>query len=107
MDRLRAIPPWTWAAGVLVLAGATTGAFVLNGSREAGPSADATATDRPSLPGSPSPSSSPSPTASPSAATARCPLNGVPLAAPPPASRPALIVQIENNPLARPIRNLG
>jgi hypothetical protein len=38
---------------------------------------------------------------------ARCPLNGVPVAAPIPADRAALLVQVENHPLGRPARNLG
>jgi Protein of unknown function (DUF3048) N-terminal domain/Protein of unknown function (DUF3048) C-terminal domain len=68
--------------------------------------ANPTATLSPSPSPTETPSPSPSPTASPSPLATRCPLNGVPIAAAPPADRTALIVQIENHPLARPARNL-
>lgn len=55
---------------------------------------------------SPTLSPSPTPTASPTPVAARCPLNGVPMNAAVPADRTALVVQIENNPLGRPTRNL-
>jgi len=49
-----------------------------------------------------------SPSASPSAALGvACPLNGLPVADPSVLERTALAVQIENNPLARPARNLS
>jgi hypothetical protein len=57
---------------------------------------------------SPSPSPTPSPSPSPSVAAAvACPLNGLPVADPSLLDRPALAVQVENNPLARPARNLS
>jgi hypothetical protein len=54
---------------------------------------------------SPSPSPMPTPTATPAALA--CPLNGLPLDDPARLDKVAIAVQIENNPLARPQRNLS
>jgi len=68
------------------------------------PSPSPTASPTPS----PSPSPSPSPTASPSPTpVARCPLDGLPLAEGVELTGPALAVQVENHPEARPGRNLN
>jgi hypothetical protein len=91
-------------AVALVVALGLGGILGLAASRPA-PSASATASPSPTL--SPSLAASASTSPSPSAAAARCPLNGVPLAAPIPANRVALLVQVENHPLGRPARNLG
>jgi hypothetical protein len=88
------------AVALVVLVTVTTLLVMLSkpGTPAASPTAQRTATV--------SPSASPSPTPSPSPVAARCPLNGIPVASPPPAGRTALIVQVENNPLGRPTRNL-
>src|SRR5687768_2329826 len=71
------------------------------------PSASPTPTASPTP--SPSPSSSPtvSPTPSPTPVAERCPLDGMPLAEGVELEYPALAVQIENHPEARPARNLN
>ncbi|MEO8251731.1 MAG: DUF3048 domain-containing protein [Chloroflexota bacterium] len=57
---------------------------------------------------SPTPSASPSPSPSPSLAEAvACPLNGLPVDDPSLLDKTAIAVQVENNPLARPQRNLS
>ena len=63
----------------------------------------------PSEPPSPTASPSPTPLPSPSASAevASCPLNGLPIDHPEWLDRVAIAVQIENNPLARPARNLS
>ena len=63
----------------------------------------------PSETASPTASPSPTPVPSPSASAevASCPLNGLPLDDPLRLERVAIAVQIENNPLGRPARNLS
>lgn len=56
---------------------------------------------------SPSPSASPSPTPTATPAALACPLNGLPLDDPTRLDKVAIAVQVENNPLARPQRNLS
>lgn len=95
------------AAVVLVLGlGVTLGIVLLPAAPSPSPSPVAIASATPSLTPSPTPTASPtaSPTATP--VVASCPLNGEPLASPVPEGQVALIVQVENNPLARPTRNL-
>ncbi|MBW3632132.1 MAG: DUF3048 domain-containing protein [Chloroflexi bacterium] len=63
-------------------------------------------TPEPTEMSSPTPSPSPSPRPTP-APQARCPLDGMPLAEGFEPNEPAMAVQIENHPVARPARNLG
>ena len=107
MDRLRRIGPVpiVAAAAVAVLAiGAL--AWVLFGHR-ANPHPLPSATASASESSSPSPSPSPSVTPSPTEAGVACPLNGLPVADPARLGKVAIAVQIDNNPLARPARNLS
>jgi hypothetical protein len=103
------------AAGAILL-GAVT-AFALTAMGEPAPAVSyATATPSPSATASqtptPEPTHSPTPTATASPSptpdtTATCPLDGLPLAEGAELIEPALAVQIENHPAARPARNLG
>ena len=103
------------AVGVAaLLIGAVVAFAVTSGGPGATPSPVAQATDSPSPSPSASPSASPTdsptPTASPSptpAPVATCPLDGEPLAEGTELVEPALAVQIENHPDARPGRNLS
>ena len=72
------------------------------GTPSASPTPSSTPVPSPTVSASPTASPTPSPTSGPVA----CPLNGVPVPSLPPEGEPALIVQIENHPLARPTRNL-
>jgi hypothetical protein len=86
------------AAGVLLI-GLTAWLLLGRGSPvEPGPSATET------LSASPSPSPSPSPSLNVPVA---CPLDGLPVEDPALLERVAIAVQVENNPLARPQRNLS
>jgi hypothetical protein len=96
-------------AALVVLLG--FGAYFLFG-RSSAPTAVATPTASPTatMTATTTPSASPSPTPSASGTAevaARCPLNGVPMATQALADRTAVLVQIENHPLARPARNLN
>ena len=74
------------------------------------PSPTASATPTPSPSPTPTPSPSPTPTASPTPSptpVAVCPMNGQQLADPGLAGRVPILVQIENNPLARPPSGLN
>lgn len=71
------------------------------------PSASPTATESPSPSPTERPSRSPSPTPSPTPVAERCPLDGMPIAEDFEPTEPALAVQIENHPEARPARNLN
>src|SRR5918994_4511629 len=99
----------------LLLAGAVTFALV-NGSPEPTPTPQPTASPTPSPTTSPtprptpSPSPTPEPTPEPSPTPepeARCPMNGTELADEAIAERVPLLVQIENNPIARPPSGLN
>lgn len=68
--------------------------------------ADGTSTPDPTERPTPAPRRSPAPTATPTV-TAACPLDGMPLAEGTEITEPALAVQIENDPDARPARNLS
>jgi len=107
---LRAVPVSLRVAGALLLVLAISGLSVLAMMGRA-PSAPVAAASTSSPTASPSPTATATPTAqvTPTAApaTAVCPLNGVAIASAPPPDRPALVVQIENHPLARPARNLS
>jgi Protein of unknown function (DUF3048) N-terminal domain/Protein of unknown function (DUF3048) C-terminal domain len=95
---------------VLLLAALGAGTVFLTsggGSRDlpsASPSAPALASATPTV--SPTSSATASPTPVQTAVAPRCPLNGLPVPSLPPTGQPALIVQVENHPLARPTRNL-
>ena len=94
-------------AALVVLLG--FGAYFLFG-RSSAPTAVATPTPSPTMSATATPSASLSPTPSASSTpevAARCPLNGMPMASEATAERTALLVQIENHPLARPARNLN
>jgi len=101
MDLLRSRPAMFGAAAVLLLAIVGGGWLAFTGR----PSPTPTPMPSAATP-SPSPSATPSPqptaTATPEPA-ARCPLNGLALTDPERLDRPALAVQIENHPLARPV----
>lgn len=94
------------AAGVLAIGVATWLVLGLGGTPQPEPSATETASATPSPSPSPSPTPlpSPSPTVEPAVA---CPLNGLPVDDPTRLDRVAVAVQVENNPLARPARNLS
>ena len=82
------------------------GAVALNSpAPTATPSPSASPSPSPTV--SPSPSASPSPTPAPTVAAITCPMNGEPLADAALAQRPAILVQIENNPIARPPSGLN
>jgi Protein of unknown function (DUF3048) N-terminal domain/Protein of unknown function (DUF3048) C-terminal domain len=93
---------------VAVLIGAVIAFAVTSGSPQPTPTPTArptaTPTEEPTR--SPRPTASPSPTATPDARV-RCPLDGEPLAEGYDPVEPALAVQIENHPEARPGRNLS
>ena len=92
-----------------VLIGGIIAFAVSSGTPSATPTplarASATASPSPSASPTASPTASPSPTATPVAA--RCPLDGEPLAEGTILTEPALAVQIENHPEARPGRNIS
>ena len=86
------------------------GAVMLTGAPEPTPTPAPSPTPSPTA--SPSPSPTPSPTASPSPSpsptpVAVCPLNGTKLTNPRLAARVPILVQIENNPIARPPTGLN
>jgi hypothetical protein len=105
MDLLRSRPAMFGAAAVLLLAIVGGGWLAFTGRPSPTPTPmPSAATPSPSPSATPSPQ--PTPTATPEPA-ARCPLNGLALTDPERLDRPALAVQIENHPLARPVTNLG
>lgn len=73
----------------------------------ASPSPSPTTTASPSPTPTPTPSPTPSPTPEPTPVAERCPLDGMPIAEGYEPVSPALAVQIENHPDARPGRNLN
>jgi hypothetical protein len=110
MDLLRSRTTRIVAAAVLLLAIVGGGWLTFGGSPAPSPQPSVQPTATPSV--SPTPTPSPSPTPSPTPTptpppAATCPLNGLPLAATARLKLPALAVQIENHPLARPATNLG
>ncbi|HEX2291202.1 MAG TPA: DUF3048 domain-containing protein, partial [Pseudonocardiaceae bacterium] len=99
-------------AGILVLVLVASAVALLGGTRPV--AAPPSVTPMPTAPPTSQPTPTPLPTASPTpqpTPTARpqvaCPLNGLELASRRMLRRPALAVQIENHPLARPASNLG
>ncbi|HEY7525725.1 MAG TPA: DUF3048 domain-containing protein [Candidatus Limnocylindria bacterium] len=105
MDLLRSRPAMLGAAAVLLLAIVGGGWLAFTGP----PSPIPTPLPSVAKP-SPTPSATPSPAPTPSATpepAARCPLDGLALTDRHRLKRPALAVQIENHPLARPVTNLG
>lgn len=106
MDLLRSRTTMLVAAAVLLIAIAGGGWLAFGGPPTPQPSLQPTGTPSPSPTPIPTPSPSPIPTPSPEA-NARCPLNGLALANPDRLDLPALAVQIENHPLARPVTNLA
>jgi hypothetical protein len=97
-----------FAAGAILVIGAGATLALIMRPQQASPTPSPVPTATVTLSPSPSPTTSPTatPSPSPTPVAARCPLNGEPLASPVPAGQVALIVQVENNPLARPTRNL-
>jgi hypothetical protein len=90
------------AALALVVLGIATWLVLGRGSHPV-----ALATPSPSVVPSASISPTANPSASPTPVLATCPLNGLPLGDLPILDNVAIAVQIENNPLARPTRNLS
>jgi len=101
--------PTLLIGGGLVLALAGGGLLVARAqpSPTPHPTAVATAFPTPSPSPSPNPTPSPSPSPNPTPAAIRCPLNGLVVSNPALLELTPLAVQIENDPLARPARNLG
>ena len=109
MRFLRTRPALFGLAGLVVVAVALgIGVAVMNATPEPTPTPRPTASPSPtpSPTPSPSPSATPSPTPSPTP-VAVCPFNGEPLAEPALAERVPILVQIENNPIARPPSGLN
>jgi hypothetical protein len=109
MDLLRSRNGQIGAAAVLLIAVVGGGWLMLRGSPTPPPVAVATATPTPEPTPSPTPEPSPTPKPEPKPKPEikRCPLTGKRLEHPRMLKDPALAVQIENHPLARPVRNLG
>jgi hypothetical protein len=106
MELLRSRTTILVAAAVLLIAIVVGGWLAFSGSPTPTPQPSLQPTVTPSA--SPSPTPTPVPTPTPSEPPeARCPLNGLALANPHRLDLPALAVQIENHPLARPVTNLG
>jgi hypothetical protein len=96
------------AAAVLLIAIAGGGWLAFGGSPTPTPQPSLLPTATPSAVPSPIPTPVPTPVPTPEPEPeARCPLNGLALADPRRLKLPALAVQIENHPLARPVTNLG
>jgi hypothetical protein len=113
MDLLRSPAARIGAAAVLLIAIVGAGWLAFGGSPQpsatAEPSASPTQSPTPSPSPTPAPSPTPreTPTGTPRPQAARCPLNGLTLDNPDRLKRPAVTVQVENHPLARPVTNLG
>jgi hypothetical protein len=108
MDLLRTRKTMVVAAAVLLIAIVGGGWLAFGGptSPTPQPIAQSTATPPPSP--SPVPTPVPTPEATPKPKPEpRCPLNGLALSDPDRLDHPALAVQIENHPEARPVTNLG
>ncbi len=104
MQFLRSRTGMVIVGGLLVIVVAVIGAVALNGSPAPSPtpSPSPTASPSPSPTASPTPSPSPSPTP-----VAVCPLDGTEVEDPALATRVPMLVQIENNPIARPPSGLN
>lgn len=110
MDQLRSRPTLIFAAAALLIVIAGAGWLVFSGSPAPSPQPIAQRSATPSASPSPSPTASPTPSPTPTPTPepeARCPLNGLALAGEDLLQMPALAVQIENHPQARPVTNLG
>ena len=98
-------------AALVIVALAVGGALMVSATPEPTPPApSASATPSPTPTPSPSPTATASPTPTPSPTpepAAVCPLNGLELSDPAFADRAPMIVQIENNPIARPPSGLN
>jgi hypothetical protein len=106
MDLLRSRAAKIGAAAVLLLAIVGGGWLAFTGNPSPTPTATPSASPTASPSASPSPTPMPTPAATPQP-EARCPFNGLALTDQHRLRRPALAVQIENHPLARPVTNLG
>ncbi len=106
MQFLRSRTGMVIVGGLLVIVVAVIGAVALNGSPAPSPtpSPSPTASPSPSPTASPTPSPSPSPSPTP---VAVCPLDGTEVEDPALATRVPMLVQIENNPIARPPAGLN
>ena len=106
MQFLRSRTGMVIVGGLLVIVVAVIGAVALNGSPAPSPtpSPSPTASPSPSPTASPTPSPSPSPSPTP---VAVCPLDGTEVEDPALATRVPMLVQIENNPIARPPSGLN
>jgi hypothetical protein len=100
--------PVAAGAAAVVVVGLIVGMLTLGNQATAvaSPSPSPTASPTPSPTPSPRPTPSPTPEPTPKPVTA-CPLNGLPVDEGVDLDRPAFAVQIENNPQARPVHNLG
>jgi hypothetical protein len=112
MHRLRSRPVLLAAAGLVVILAVALGATVtvLNALPSPTPVPSPTPTASPTPSPSPSPTPTPSPTPEPTPSptpAAVCPMNGLPVADPALAERVPILVQIENNPIARPPSGLN
>jgi hypothetical protein len=109
MRFLRTRPALFGLAGLVVVAVAMgIGVAVLNATPEPTPTAQPTASPSPTPSPTPSPSPTPTPSPTPSPTpVAVCPFTGKPLADAALAERVPMLVQIENNPIARPPSGLN
>ncbi len=103
MHRLRSRPALL-AVGALLIVAVVLGFLAV--SRPGTPDPTATPSPSPTPTASPSPSPSPTPTPSPTP-VAVCPLDGTQVDDPALAERTPILVQIENNPIARPPSGLN
>lgn len=106
MELLRSRTTIVVAAAVLMIAIVAGGWLAFSGSPTPTPQPSLQPTSTPSASPSPTPVPTPIPSITPEP-EARCPLTGLALANPHRLDFPALAVQIENHPLARPVTNLG
>ncbi len=109
VDRFRAVPRAAWIILAVALVIAAIGGLLLVGGTASPAASLPAATGSPTQAPSPTPSPTTSPTPSPDRHADPCPLPAERSRRSPhcrPAGIPALIVQIENHPLARPTRNL-
>jgi hypothetical protein len=108
MDLLRSRTTMVVAAAILLIAIAGGGWLAFGGPTTPTPRPSPEPSATPSVIPSPTPTAEPTPTPTPPVEPeARCPLNGLTLADTDLLDYPALAVQIENHPQARPVTNLG